>query len=212
MIAHPQLSQKEVTEIVGWILSLNDQAKKIISREGRYAFNIPASSKNKEGFYVFHSSINDSAGETIVLRPNLLQVEKTDSSSNSFRRYKRTVDGMPTLINELKDKDFFMLKEIDLNGIKSVEFALEISAQQHQTGGGVLELHLDGIDGPILGSISIPPSKPLGDAEIKKIILPVQLTPALKNNLLHDLFFLVKNENKESKPVLGIDWVKFNFK
>jgi len=212
MIAHPQLSPKDVNEMVSWILSLKDQPKKIISPEGRYHFNIPVSPGNKEGVFIFHSSINDDTGETILFRSNLLQVEKADSSSNSFRKYKRIAANDTMILSELRNQDFFAIKEIDLHGIKSLEFIFEISAEQNQTGGGVIELHLDGIDGKLLGSISLPAAFPSDNATIKKIILPVQSPDWPKDNSFHDLFFVVKKENKRLKPVLGIDLIKLNLK
>ena len=210
MIAHPQLSPKDVNEMVSWILSLKDQPKKIISPEGRYHFTIPVTPANKEGVFVFHSSINEDTGETILFRSNLLQVEKADSSSNSFRRYKRIAANDTMILSELRNHDFFVIKEIDLHGIKSLEFVLEISAEQNQTGGGVIELHLDGIDGKLLGSISVPDAFPSDNATIKKIIFTVQSPDWPKDNSFHDLFFVVKKANKRIKPVLGIDLIKFN--
>ena len=211
MIAHPQLGEKEVNEMVKWILSLQDQTKKIIARAGRYSFDVPATTTDKDGVFVFHSSINGGAEETIIFRPAVQQVEKADSSLKLFRRYKRIADGITVDICELKNKDFFVLKEIDLYGIRSVEFALETSAEQYQTGGGVLELHLDGVNGPLLGSIAIPPSSRVESSEIKRIILPVQASIWPKDNSFHDLFFIVRNESNGNKPVVGIDRLKFIF-
>jgi hypothetical protein len=210
MIAHPQLSPKEVNEMVSWILSLRDQPKKNISPEGRYHFNIPVSTANKEGVIIFHSSIKEDTGETILFRSNVLQVEKADSSSNSFRRYKRIAVNDTMIFSELRNHDFFVVKEIDLHGIKSLEFMLEISAERNQTGGGVIELHLDGIDGTLLGSISVPDAVPSDNATIKKIMLAVQSPDWPKDNSFHDLFFVVKKENNRLKPVLAIDLIKFN--
>jgi cytochrome c len=211
MIAHPQLSQKDVNEMVNWILSLSNHSKKIISSEGRYRFKIPDSSANKEGIFTFHSSINEDANETIMFRSTLQQVERADSSSKSLRKYKRMIDGTASIISEMKNMDFFVLKEIDLHGIKSVEFALEASPQKKQTGGGVLELHLNEINGSLLGSIPIPVADSLGDTAIKRMVLPAESRTWPKDNLFHDLFFVVKNGNKGFKPVVGIDWIKFNF-
>jgi cytochrome c len=210
MIAHPQLSTKDVNEMVNWILSLGDQRKKSMAQEGRYFFNIPASSATKEAVFVFHSSITDETGETIVFRSNMQQVEKADIISNSIRKYKRITENDTMILSELKNNDFFVIKEVDLHGIKSVEFALEISERQNQTGGGVIELHLDRIDGPLLGSISVPVSVPSGDTSIKRLMLPAQSPAWPKDNSFHDLFFVVKNKIKGLKPALGIDLVKFN--
>lgn len=210
MIAHPQLNPGDVNKMVGWILSLREQSKKRIPREGRYSFSIPESTTDNGGMFVFHSSINDGFGETIIFRPHLQQVEKADSSSGTFRTYKRRINGEETVLCELKDKSFFMFKEIDLHGIKSVEF--EITVQQNQTGGGVLELHLDEAGGPLLGSIAIPASSPSGGGEIKRIILPAPQSAWPKDAFYHDLFFLLKNKNAGAKPVLGMNWVRFNLK
>lgn len=212
MIAHPQLDSSDVHEMVRWILSLQKQSKKRIPREGRYSFPVPGSSTNNRGVFVFHSTIKGGLGETHIFRPNLQQVEKADSSSGPFRTYKQVIDGTTTFFCELKNKDFFTFKNIDLLGIKTIELSFEVSAQKNQTGGGVLELHLDGIGKSLLGSIPIPVSTLQQNGGTKKIILPIQQSTWPGDNLYHDLVFLVKSENEGSKPVLGMNWVRFNLK
>lgn len=210
MIAHPQLDSNDVSEMVRWILSLQKQSKKRIPREGRYTFAVPESSTNNGGVFVFHSTIKGGLGETHIFRSNLQQVEKADSSSGNFKNYTKVIDGTASVFCELKNRDFFKFKEIDLTGIKSLEFQFETDAQKNQTGDGILELRLDEIQGPVLGSIAIPASSLQKNAEIKKMILTVEQSALSGDNLHHDLIFLVKNQKAGSKPVVGMNWVRFN--
>jgi cytochrome c len=212
MIPHPQLNQKEADEIVKWILSLQDHSTERVPKEGRYRFTIPGSSKNKDGLFVFHASINNEPGETIVFRPSLQQVEKADSSSGVFRRYKKNIEGSTAIINELKNQDLFVFKNIDLHGIKSIEFATETSVERDQTGGGTIELHVDGIGGQLLGSIEIPAATSSVSGAIKTLTLAIEESKWINDGLFHNLFFIIKNQNAGAKPVLGIDWVKFILK
>ena len=65
---------------------------------------------------------------------------------------------------------------------------------------------------PVLRPISIklPASSPPGD--INKLILPANSLTWPEDNLIHDLFFMVKSEIKVNNPVIAIDWVTLNFK
>jgi len=212
MIAHPQMNPKDAKEMVDWVLSVQEKSKNRISREGRYSFAIPDSSTDKEGLFVFNASLADGRGSTVFFRHSLQQVEKADSISRKFLQYKISVDGTQMTLSELKNFDFFAFKEIDLRGIKSVDCSFECSNQKNHTGGGVLEIHLDGVSGPLLGSIVIPVSASSPKEAYKKSNLPIELAKIPADGKLHDIFFVLKRDNAGSKPVLGIDWVKFNLK
>ena len=207
MSAHPQLALKDVNEMVRWILSLQDQAKKAVPLQGRYTLATTASSTTAPGLFVF-SATHQGGGETLVLRPVLQQVEKADSSSKGLRTYKRPLNATTTMMTELKNQQFVVFKQIDLRGIKSLAFAAETSGQQKHAGGGTLELRLDGPAGRLAGTVAVPTTNP-GSAGLMELTLPVDQATWPADGSFHDLYLVVKNEGAGDKPVLGLDWVRF---
>lgn len=209
MIAHPQLAPKDINEMVRWILSLQEQAKKAVAPQGRYTLTAPGTSGTKgQGVFIFSAFQQGSGGETVVLRPVVQQAEKADSCSKGLRTYKRPLNATTTVMTELKNQQFLVFKRIDLRGIKSLAFAAETSGQNKHAGGGTLELRLDGPTGRLAGTVTIPAANP-GNAGLTELTLPVDQAAWPSDGTFHDIYVLVKNEGAGDKPVLGVDWVRF---
>lgn len=216
MSAHPQLAPKDVNDMVRWILSLTElEAPQM---QGTYPLNLPAakSGSTAPGTFVFHAAYTDRGGpnlpaqqgsQTIALRPAFQQAEQADSLSKGMRTYKRPLNANTTTIVEFKDQSSLVYKNIDLRGISSVSLAVDVSAANKHTGGGQIELRLDAPDGPLAGSVAIPPPSAAGG--LSEAVLKVGKAPS--DGSLHDVYFLVKNAAAGDKPVMGIDWLRFNF-
>ncbi len=59
----------------------------------------------------------------------------------------------------------------------------------------------------LAGRVQVPERNVPGKMEFYELILPVTLPPDQK---FHDLYFVIKNENNPSKPVMAVDWLRFN--
>lgn len=216
MSAHPQLSSGDVTEMVRWILALKDFEPP--QMQGAYTLSPPPEKGDKGGVFLFHARYNDlgapdqpaqTGSQTIVLRPAQQQAEQADSLSKSARRYKRPLNAATTTLVELKDKDCVVYRNIDLRNIRSVSLAVDVSAEQKQIGGGTLELRLGGPDGRLVGKTAVPAAASSGG--LSEAVLTIDQAALPADGALHDLFFIVKNESAGIKPVLGVDWLRFNF-
>ncbi|MBI3720837.1 MAG: ThuA domain-containing protein [Sphingobacteriales bacterium] len=206
MIAHPQLTKKDADEIVKWILSLHKKSNERVSKEGRYKFTIPPTAKNKNGLFEFAASVTNS-GDAVILRPSLQQAENADSSSGAMRSYSKNIDNTKTTLKELKNGGYLLYKHIDLQNLKAIELSVDIDAKQNQTGGGILEIHVDKADGALLGTINLPSATETG--KLQTVSLAGKDAKWLNDGQYHDVYFVIKNENSGSKPVIGLDWIKF---
>ena len=221
MSAHPQVSEEDAGEMVRWILSLGapPKPKQTFPLAGEYPLVVQASSeKGKKSFpgtYILKASYRDRGsnsqspledGETIALRPAFQQAEKADSMSRSIDNY-RPFNGDTVVLTELRHRSFFVFKRSDLTGVRTIDLGIGTGDRLKKFSGGWLELRLDSPTGPLAGRVQVPEKNVPGKMEFYELSLPVSLTT---DRRFHDLYFVVKNENNPSQPVLAVDWLRFN--
>ena len=221
MSAHPQVPEKDVIQMVRWVLSLNDPANRPLPIQGLYTLTPPATGRQKSGAagsFVFYASYKDrglagqpalSGSQTLVLRPAMQQAEGADSTSKGLRTARRPLNGANALLYELKNQDFLMFRQVDLHGITTVSFALDLSQQRKYSGGGRIELHLDKPDGRVAGTVNIPAAN--GGAGLSEAVLQVDRAAWPSDGALHDIYFVVTGAPDPAKPVAGVDWLRFGF-
>ena len=96
-------------------------------------------------------------------------------------------------VTAIHNGDYIKVQGVDLsNGAKSVEVSVA------SLNGGIIEMHTDKIDGPMLGTINVNTS---GEGDIwKTVTAPVNTIKGV-----HDLFFVFRGE----KDLFNFDWWKF---
>ncbi|MBK7938111.1 MAG: ThuA domain-containing protein [Lewinellaceae bacterium] len=221
MSAHPQVSEEDAGEMVRWILSLGAPAKpkQSLPLSGVYSLALPAAKERnnqpKPGTFIFKASYKDRGsgsqspleeGETIALRAAFQQAEQADSMSKNIRTY-RPFNGDTVVLNELKNNSFFVFKHSDLRGVHSVAIGIGSGDNLYKFSGGRLELRLDGPTGPLVGKVQVPSKNAAKRMEFSEIVLPLE---SRGDGKFHDLYFVVKNENNPSQPVVAVDWVRFD--
>lgn len=99
-------------------------------------------------------------------------------------------------VTSVNNGDYIKAQGVDFSkGTSSIEVSVAALF------GGVIEIHTDKIDGPILGLVAVNDS---GEGDIWKTI-----TTAVKNiSGVHDIFFVFKGK----KDLFNFDWWKFNSK
>lgn len=206
MSSHPDLSEDEATEIVNYILSLSGKTK-TLPLDGLIPLKDHVGDGN-EGSYLFVVHYTDQGANEIeplstqshvVLRNPLVQVEEYDETNISLR----TVTTEFLTYAAIRDQNFIRFNDVDLKSVKRISYRL-----QKQGVGGKIYVRLDGMDGPVVSEISIPPGK---SRDIKEgwaeIASPVKNTTGK-----HDLYFLFSNENEPGKMMLSLDWLYFSNK
>ncbi|WP_229214312.1 ThuA domain-containing protein [Dyadobacter flavalbus] len=200
MAAHPQHKPEEAEEMVKYILSLAKE-KTVDKKPLKSSYVTEA--KQKEGSYIFSASYTDKGSnamgpltgfKTVALRPATLMANAADTTRNTaaFKGEKGT-----DVIVALKNDSFIGFEDIDLNEVSGL--TLSVSHNAARTAGGIVEIHMDAVNGPKLGEAKV---ENTGNVDI-----PVKATA---DGRLHKLFFVFKNPSAGNKALFAVDWIKFN--
>ena len=125
--------------------------------------------------------------------------------SKGVTRY-RPFSGDTVVLNDLKHNSFFVIKRAVLGGLHAVSLGVATGDKRYEFGGGRLELRLDGPNGPLAGTVPLPPGKTGDPLSVIEVQMPLA-RPA--DGRFHDLYFVLKNENFPSRTVGAVDWVRF---
>jgi cytochrome c551/c552 len=220
MSAHPQLPEKDVSDMIRWILSLSDPSNRPPALQGTYSLQVPAGKKTanpaQEGYFIFHAAYTDrgagdlppvTGSQTLLLRPRQQQAEYADTLSKDIRLQRRPLNNATATLVQVKSGAFFSFKHIDLQGIKSVSFALDV-AQSQYVGGGRIELRLGSPDGEVAGAAIIPPAN--ASPGLVEAVLQLERSAWPKDGAFTDLYFVVLGGQDGEKPVVGVDWLRFD--
>jgi cytochrome c len=223
MSAHPQVSEEDASEMVRWILTLSapDKIVQAFPVEGSYTLALPkpekVGKKVNPGTFLLQASYKDMGSKTqsslenadiIALRPAYMQAETADSMSKTITVYRPITDGDTAVLNDLKDKSFFLFKRVDLTGIRGVSVGVATDDKRHQFSGGRIELRLDGINGKLIGQVKVPAVKG-NTMNVNELQIPIG--SEMNDGKFHTLYFVVRNEVMASAKAMAVDWVRFNF-
>ena len=240
MTPHPQIREEDAIQMSLWILSLGDPPKPVQSLplSGTYVLSPTAAQspipnpQSPMGAYVFKAGYRDRGapglsplekGETLVLRPATMQAEKCDTRSDGVGNYK-PFDNDTTVLNELKHNAYFVFRQVDLSGVRSLTLRIGYGDKRYPYAGGQMEIHAGSSHGPLIGAANFE-SKNGGrmvfeDRKIELQLNAAQLSSTLFNrqslgegglNSYHDLYFVFKNLQDQGRGVVAVDWVRFDF-
>ena len=197
MVAHPQLTKDQATEIVLYILSLGSR-KQIQSDHppsGEYMMNAHRGDE-KKGRYLLMASYTDNGNgnikpitqqEQLYLRYHRINAEEHDEGplGTEFG------DGV---LREIFHDDYLVYNNIDLTDIN--EITLKCAFRADREIGGNIEIRLDSVDGMRLGEANFTSS---GEKSI--IISPT------KN--IHNIYLVFKSTGDRNKQIVMLDWIEF---
>ena len=155
MSAHPQISPQNAATMVTYILGLGNAktASKKPATEGSFTPVTPAGD-NGRGSYLLRVAYKDRGTEHL----GSLTSEKIIALRNPSLDPEKANDQKGTVLMTTPTRSFSLVgnnsylgyKGLDLTGIQQVEFLVQA---QPRTGavGGVIEIHLDSPDGPLVG-------------------------------------------------------------
>ncbi|WP_242923224.1 ThuA domain-containing protein [Pontibacter liquoris] len=203
MAAHPQLSQKETTAMVQYILSLADGGQSRLPLAGSYTLK---EHTGEAGTYVISASYTDKGNkvtgpltgrQVVMLRNPRVQAEEFDSFRNVGRQQPHG-DGA-SVVSDIKDGSYISFKNIDLTGIKALHFQL-MSGKN----GGTIEVHAGAPNGRLVGTATFAPGTE--DGAWRTVALPVSTRPQGVN----ELFFVFRNKEVKDRSFMQLDWVYFD--
>ncbi|MFN3848650.1 MAG: PQQ-dependent sugar dehydrogenase [Spirosomataceae bacterium] len=218
MAAHPTVSQAEANAMVEYILNINEpQTFKSLPIKGTYSTKIPDGQK-ANGSFMIRAAYKDkgtkmmkslATEDVIVLRSTTLNPEFADKAKST-----QMVTSLGRAYNMIGNNAYFAFNKIDLTGITEIELTAQ-AAVRSGAAGGVIELHADSPDGPLLGKSDFvepreqrfgppQPNQPRPAAPPKpKITIPA-------NAGQHDLYFVVKNDKaKDTQIVMSVASLEF---
>ncbi|HRI62506.1 MAG TPA: c-type cytochrome, partial [Saprospiraceae bacterium] len=228
MTPHPQIREEDAIQMSLWILSLGDPPKPVqtLPLSGIYVLAPPQSPipnpQSPIGAYVFKAGYHDRGApglpplenrETLVLRPATMQAEKCDTRSEGVGNYK-PFDNDTTVLNELKNNAYFVFRQVDLTGVRSLILRIGYGDKRYPYAGGRMEIHAGGTHGPLIGEANFE-VKNDGRMIFEERKIDLQLNAAQLSstflNSYHDLYFVFKNIQDQGRGIVAVDWVRFDF-
>ncbi len=197
MAAHPQLSSDDASNIVKYILSLGNEKQEVktLPVSGTYTLTIPED-QPKNGMVVIRASYTDqsvngvpavTSQDMFTLRsPTLIPADAEEKEGIQVFTFG---DRKLAIVQE--SGAYTMHKGIDLTGIGAVACTAMVPVNQLNAAGGVIELHLDSPDGPLLGTSEKlnPVEGPVQQSPPVNTVIPIE--PASGK---HDLYVVYKND------------------
>ncbi len=125
----------------------------------------------------------------LVLRPATIEAEDVDIVSNIARNKNE--------LGSIHNKSYFVLKGIDLKGIKSVAY----NYSSRETG-ATLEVHVGSPKGAVISTLNY---QPTGDWNKYRQVNAAIQDPGGKN----DLYFVFRKDTEPNHDIFSLDWMSF---
>jgi cytochrome c len=212
MSAHPQLSLEQASDIVSYVLSVNDQ-KQVASVVAPAGTIEPGKNKTGEdkGEYILSVTYQDK--ESKGMEPNLVKQQfhfkypqlKAAAADNDSAVAKLS----ESVIRFSATGSWVMFKDIDLTDISSVLYRID-PAQI----GGRLSLHLDSPQGKQIASVDIAQARETQKktADQKDHQWKIVSSKLLPGNGTHDLYLVYHDPKQATSSMwvtLFLDWIEF---
>jgi len=216
MAAHPDLSKTEAKQMAEYILSLSESATPKKSKyppSGSYTSDSHIGSKT-QGTYILTASYTDQGGgeieglnaqQTFLL--NYPKIEAEDFDEGSSQKMNVPAGTVPDLDEALsiaigQKGKYFMFKGLDLTGVKAIKGRFAVAAGIIK--GGDVEFRVGGIDGELLGSITVE----VGLTEFGLKEFRTNFNKSVEGK--QDFYVVFKSEEKDESTMVGIvDWFEF---
>jgi cytochrome c len=157
MSAHPQLTLAQATEMVSYVLSLNDDQSKGagLPVKGSYTTQVPAGTGDK-GVFLLRASYTDKGANSIapLTSEQMLVLKNPNVSAATANKMEgiQKVKISDTSIEVMAAQSsgaFIAFHQIDLTGINGLAFSALANGKRHA--GGKIEVHLDSPKGQLIG-------------------------------------------------------------
>ncbi|AUD07446.1 PKD domain-containing protein [Spirosoma pollinicola] len=214
MTAHPQLTSPDAGEIVKYIMTLSDKktASPSLPTQGTYT-----PKENEKGILVLQASYKDKganglppqmAEQVLMLRSPLVALGTSNSQSKGITLFKMGTQPYP-LVVVMGSDTYVKFDQLDLTGIKTMEFAVAVPKAQLNAVGGRIEVRIDSPTGQLLGQTEqLQPNESKDPAAMfNQSMAKASITPTTGQ---HDLYFVFKNEKAGKSPLFVPVTVQFS--
>ncbi|MBK9017507.1 MAG: carbohydrate-binding protein [Saprospiraceae bacterium] len=179
MAAHPSLPDKDVAEMVKYILSLTQKPANSLPLKGSYTTAIPKG-QSDQGVFILRAAYTDMGANGIpgirsekvmVLRNASLSAAAADENADMMIM---KIPGQEVKIAiAQKDGAWLSFEQVDLSGMAAVTFIANAPGNYGMTGGTV-EVRLGSPTGELIGT-----SSPITPAEMKMDAPPSEMKPSI---------------------------------
>ena len=196
MNAHPQLSKENAATIVKYILSLAQQkTQDSLAATGTATLKQPAGATG--GTWALTAAYTDggngvvplTGSKQLVLRQPTIQAEDADVVKSINREDK--------LLGSIHNKSYFVLKGIDLKGIKNIVYYYSSEKMD-----ATLEVHIDSPKGAVISTLNYQQTG--GWNKFKQASANVNDPGGI-----HDLYFVFKKDTEPNHDMFALDWLRF---
>ncbi|WP_082391417.1 ThuA domain-containing protein [Jiulongibacter sediminis] len=201
MSAHPQITKEDASEMVKYILNIANQTKvETLPVKGTYAAKVKPNDTGA-GVYIVRASYEDQGAngmpslrseQTFVLRNSKIGPHDFDS----FEDINKMSFGGNKLSIISKSGANVMMNQIDLGGIKGIEFLITAPVARLNTKGGKIQLRLGGPKGKLIGQSEFIEPWDGGGFAPKAFMVPVSVS-AEEASKLQDLCVVFSNPGAE---------------
>ncbi len=197
MAAHPSLPDKDVSEMVKYILSLAQKPANALPLKGTYTTAIPKG-QSDQGVFILRAAYTDKGANNIPgIRSEQVMVLR--NASLSAAAFDLSGDIMPMKIPGQEVKiaiaqkvgAYIAYQNVDLSGIGSVMIMANAPANYGMVG-GLVEVRLGSPTGELIGTSSPIEAKPMNPAALP--MPTIAFAPLKPQTGKHDVYFVVKND------------------
>ncbi|MCA6074832.1 ThuA domain-containing protein [Fulvivirga sedimenti] len=200
MAAHPQMSNDDAANIVKYIFSLGREAEPVVSLpvRGSYTTRIE-DGQSKDGVVIIRAAYTDrgangvppitSQDMFILKSPNIIPADADEMEGVNVYTTNNPTRKL-AIIQE--SGAYAKFSAIDLTGINGVLCVASVPVNMLNAAGGIIEIHLDSPDGPVIGTSEMlsPVEGPIMSVAPRTAMISLSPTSGK-----HDLYFVYKNEN-----------------
>lgn len=207
MAAHPDISQKDLDQIISWIFSLSDKTakSKSLPKEGSI---IPPAKEQANASLVITASYTDKGGNNVKpLTGNSFVSLGSNNYSftgiekvNGFSIYN--ADGKNYLVMP-HSPGWFSISHTDLTGVRSMD--IYIGSMVASKSDYPFEIKLDSPDGKVIGKGAIPKT----EGNVKVVHINVE---PIADGKFHDIYFVYQPGKGGEDAQSGVASVQFNGK
>jgi len=220
MAAHPDLKESDAKQIISWILSLDNENKKVKSLPANGAINATLNKPAKSnGVLYISADYTDNGGNNIkpLMGSNtvaLYNSQVTFSKVHNMKSFsKADYNGTAYMILP-GNSGWFSIDSIDLSGITRAAFTM--GWLKGPVAGYTLELHIDAPGGEKIGEFNFA-GKP--ESVVEKSAKPqpqmVTLGTAIKSvndGKLHNLYVVSTSKDSKITATVGMSSIQFFLK
>jgi len=207
MAAHPDISQKDLDQIISWIFSLSDKnsRNKSLPQEGSI---VPPAKEQPNASLVLTAAYTNNPGNNLKPLTGNAFVSLPGnyyffSGNEKMEGFSVNGSGGKKFLEVPNEEGWFMIGHIDLTDVRSVNILINSPASVKND--YPFEIKIDSPDGKVIGKGSV------AKLEDKSSVVHITIDTVTDGNF-HDIYFIYKPINPDEKIQARVMAVQFNAK